>query len=94
MSSQRTSPGQVGADEAVQKAPEVNTSDAADWGKATPLTSEGGGPQQFGPSPNTISETNVAPGSDQHPSSTKGEEQQLHQRPPVIRRLLMLWRMH
>ena len=72
VSSQRPSPGRGGADKTVQKAPEDNTSDAVERGTATPMTTEGGGPQQFGPSPNTVPETNAALGSDQHPPSTEG----------------------
>ena len=72
VSSQRPSPGRGGADETVQKAPEDNTSDAVERGTATPMTTEGGGPQQFGPSPNTVPETSTAPGSDQHPPSKEG----------------------
>ena len=47
--SRRTSPGRGGADEAVEKAPEVNTSVAEDLGEATPMTTDGGDPQQSGP---------------------------------------------
>src|SRR5215216_1555257 len=57
VSSQRTSSGRGGVDETAQKAPEVNTSDAVDRGMATPMTTEGGGSQQFGPPPNIVLET-------------------------------------
>ena len=92
VSSQRPSPGRGGADETVLKTPEDNTSDAVERGTTTPMTTEGGGPQQSGPSPNTISETSTAPASDQHPTLKEGEEQELRQQPLSIRRPLTLCR--
>ena len=47
--SQRTSPGRGGSGEAVEKVPEVNASVTEDIGEATPMTTDGGDPQQFGP---------------------------------------------
>ena len=63
--------------EAVKKAPEVNTSVAEDIGEATPMATDGGDPQQSGPQPNTIPETNAAPGSGEQPPLKEGEEHQL-----------------
>jgi len=72
VSSQRASPGGGGADGAVQKAPEDNTSDTIEQGTATSMTTEGGGPQLSGPSPTAIPKTSMAPGSDQHPPLKEG----------------------
>ena len=84
MLSQRTSPGHGGAGEAVEKAPEVNTSVAEYIGEATPMTTDGGDPQQSGPQPDTIPENNTAPGSGGQPPSKEGEDHQLHRQPPLI----------
>ena len=72
VSSQRVSPGQGGVDEAVEKVPEVDTSVAKDLGEATPMTTNNGEPHQSGPPPNTIPETNAAPGLDTQPPSREG----------------------
>ena len=72
MSSQRPSPGRGGVDETVRKSPEDNTSVVVERGTTTPMTTEGGGLQQSGPSPNTIPGTSTTPGSDQHPPPKEG----------------------
>ena len=72
MLSRRTSPGRGGADEAVEKAPEVNTSVAEDLGEATPMTTNSGEPHQSEPPPHTVLEANAAPGRDAQPPSREG----------------------
>jgi hypothetical protein len=72
VSSQRTSLGRGRANETVEKVPEVNTSVAEDLGEAIPMTTDGGDPQQSGPQPDTIPETNAAPGLDKQPSLKEG----------------------
>ena len=74
MSSRRTSPGRGGVREAVGKAFEVNTSVAEDLGEATPMTTDGGDPQQSRPRLDTITETNADPGSGEKPPTKEGEE--------------------
>ena len=73
-----------GGGKAIEKAPEVNTSAAEDIGEATPMKTDGAEPQQSGPQPDTIPETNAAPGSGEQPPSKEGEEYQLHHRPPLL----------
>ena len=72
VSSRRTSPGRGGADEAVEKAPKVNTSVAEDLGEATPMTTNGGELHQSGSPPNTVPETNATLGLDMQPPSREG----------------------
>jgi hypothetical protein len=52
--------------------PKVNTSVAENLGEATPMTTDGGDPQQSRPQPDTIPETNTAPGGDKQPSLKEG----------------------
>ena len=56
----------------MEKAPEVNTPVAEDIGEENPMETDGGKPQQSGPQPDTIPETNAAPGSGEQPSSQEG----------------------
>ena len=70
--SQRTSPGQGGARKDTKTAPEGNTLAAENMGGTTPMETDNGGPDQFGPQPNTIPETLVAPESSEQPPSKEG----------------------
>ena len=61
-----------GANETVEGVPEVNTSGTEDLGEAAPMTTDGGDPQYSRAQPNTIPETNMAPGSDKQPPLKDG----------------------
>lgn len=58
--SQRTFPGQGEVQEAVKVAPEGETSAAGHMGEQIPMETDDGGHIQFGPQPNSVSETYTA----------------------------------
>ena len=70
--SQRTSPGHGEVREATKTAAEGNASAAENMGGTTPMETNGGGLDQFGPQPNTIPETHMAPESSEQPPLKKG----------------------
>ena len=67
-SSQRDSV-QGGAEKIVKAAPGGQTSGAGDMGEKIPTGVDGGDHLEFGPQPDTVSETNTAPDSSRRPSS-------------------------
>jgi hypothetical protein len=70
--SQRTSPGQGEVRKAAETAPEGNASAAGNMGGVIPMETDGGGPNQSGPQPNTAPETHTAPGLSEQPPSKEG----------------------
>ena len=70
--SRRTLPGQGEVREAVMAAPEGDTSAAENMGEPTPMEAGDGGHVQFGPQPNVIPETHMAPESGEQPPSKEG----------------------
>ena len=70
--SQRTFPGQGEVQEAVRVAPEGDLSAAGHLGQKAPMETGDGGHIQFGPQPDTIPETYMAPESSEQPSSREG----------------------
>lgn len=70
--SRRTLPAQGEAQEAVMVALEDDTSDARHIGEQIPMETGDGGHIQFGPQPNTIPETYMAPESGKQPPSKEG----------------------
>ena len=83
--SQRTSPGQGEVRKAAETAPEGNASVAENMGSTTLMETDGGGPDQSVPQPNTTPETHMALESNERPPVREGERR-LHRRPPSIRR--------
>ena len=75
--SRRTAPSQGGAPDAVQEAPQGETSAARRMGEQIPMETGDGGHVQFGPQANTIPETYAAPESGKQPPS-KEEAHQFH----------------
>ena len=73
MLSQRASPGHGEVREAAKTAPEGNALAAENMGGATPMVTDGGGPDQSGPQPNIISEAHMAPESSEQPPLKEGE---------------------
>jgi len=72
MTAQRTSPDIGEVREADKTAPEGNALTAENMGGTTPMETDDGGPDQFGPRSNTILETNVDPESSTQPPSKEG----------------------
>ena len=70
--SRRTLPGQGEVRGAVKAAPEGDTSAAENMGELTPMETGDGGHVQFGPQPNVIPETHMAPESGEQPPSKEG----------------------
>ena len=64
--------GQGETQEAVRAAPEGETSAAEHMGEQTAMDTDDGGHIQFGPQPNTIPETHMAPESGKQPPSKEG----------------------
>ena len=84
--SRRTSPGRGGVGEAVEKAPEVNTSVTEDIGEATPMTTNGGDPNNPGPSRTPLQRPIRLRDQVSNPLQKRGEEHLLRRRTPLIRR--------
>ena len=68
----RTAPSRGGARDAVREAPQGETSAAGHMGERIPLETGEEGRIQFGPQPNTILETHMAPESGEQPPSKEG----------------------
>ena len=58
--------------EAAKTAPEGNALAAENMGGATPMATDGGGPDQSGPQPNTTPDTQVALEPNKRPPSKEG----------------------
>ena len=71
--SSRRIPGPGEIQEAVREAPGGEASAAGHMGEQTPMDTDNGGHIQFGPRPNTVPETHMAPESSQPPLSKEGE---------------------
>ena len=71
MLSRRTAP-KGGARDAVREAPQGGTSTAGHMGELIPMETGKGARIQFGPQPNTIPETHVAPESGEQPPLKEG----------------------
>ena len=70
--SRRTLPGQGEVREAAKTAPKGDTPAAENMGEPTPMETGDGGHVQFGPQPNVIPETHMAPESGEQPPSKEG----------------------
>ena len=70
--SRRTAPNRGGAQDTVQEAPQGETSTAGHMGEPIPMETAKGGRIQFGPQPNTIPETHMAPESGEQPPLKQG----------------------
>ena len=70
--SRRTAPSQGGAPDAVQEAPQGETSAARRMGEPVPMKTGKEGRIQFVPQPNTIPETHMAPESGEQPPLKEG----------------------
>ena len=70
--SRRTTPSQGGAQDAVREAPQGKTSSAGHTGEPIPMEIGEEGRIQFGPQPNTIPETHMAPKSGEQPPLKEG----------------------
>ena len=69
--SRRTAPRR-GDQDVVREAPQGGTSTAGHTGESIPMETGGEGRIQFGPQPNTIPETNMAPESGEQPPLKEG----------------------
>ena len=69
--SRRTAP-KGGAQDVVREAPQGGTSTAGHMGESIPMETGKEGRIQFGPQPNTIPETNMAPESGEQPPLKEG----------------------
>ena len=70
--SRRTAPSRGGAQDTVQEAPQGETSTAGHMGEPLPMEIGEEGRIQFGPQPNTILETHMAPDSGEQPPLKEG----------------------
>ena len=73
--SRRTAPSRGGAQDAVQEAPQGETSAAGHMGEQIPMETGEEGRIQFGPQPNTIPGTDTAPESGARLPSKEGVRQ-------------------
>ena len=70
--SRRTALNRGGAQDAVREAPQGETSTAGHMGEPIPMETGEEGRIQFGPQPNTIPETHMAPESGEQPPLKEG----------------------
>ena len=70
--SRRTAPNRGGAQDAVREAPQGEASTARHTGESIPMETGEEGRIKFGPQPNMISETHMAPESGEQPPLKEG----------------------